>query len=128
MITVVHGNHENPQKRVHVDCRCTTDGEVLITVRDEGQGFDGRALPDPTDKANLLLTHGRGLRFMRALMDEVGFEDNGRIVRMRKRLRRISEVGAGRGNGSVLKVLAGRQTEGDRKLARDRSCTESYAR
>jgi serine/threonine-protein kinase RsbW len=90
---VVHGNHENPQKRVHVDCRCTTDGEVLITVRDEGEGFDGRALPDPTDKANLLLTHGRGLHFMQALMDEVGFEDNGRIVRMRKRLRRISEVG-----------------------------------
>jgi len=81
---VVHGNQENPQKRVHVNCRCTIDGEVFTTVRDEGQGFDCRTLADPTDRANLLLTHGRGLRFMQTFMDEVGFEDNGRIVRMRK--------------------------------------------
>ena len=37
---VVHGNHENVQKRVHVNCRGSIDGEVSITVRDEGQGFD----------------------------------------------------------------------------------------
>jgi serine/threonine-protein kinase RsbW len=84
---VVHGNHEIPQKRVHVDCRCNLEGEVSITVSDEGQGFDRRSLPDPTDPANLLLTHGRGLRLMQALMDEVCFEENGRIVRMRKLLR-----------------------------------------
>lgn len=84
---VIHGNHENPEKRVYVNCRCTIDGVVLITVRDEGQGFDSRTLPDPTDAANLLLTHGRGLRLMQALMDEVGFEESGRIVRMRKLLR-----------------------------------------
>ena len=124
---VVHGNHENPQKRVDVNCRCTIDGEVLITVCDEGQGFDGRTLPDPTDKANLLLTHGRGLRFMQALMDEVVFEDNGRIVRMRKWLRRSSDIGAARGNGRGPQVL-GRQPEGNRKFVRDRSCTESHAR
>jgi hypothetical protein len=73
-------------------------------------GVNSRTLPDPTDKANLLLTHGRGLRFMQALMDDVGFEDNGRIVRMRKWLRCISDVGAARGNGRVPQVLGGRQT------------------
>lgn len=107
---VVHGNRENPQKRVHVTCRCTIDGEVFITVRVEGQGFDSCTLPDPTDKANLMLTHARGIRFMQALMDEVGFEDNGRIVRMREWLRRISDVGAARGNGRSPQVLGGRQT------------------
>lgn len=124
---VVHGNQENPEKRVHVNCRCTIDGEVLITVRDEGPGFDSRTLPDPTDRANLLLTHGRGLRLMQALMDEVGSEDNGRIVGMRKRLRRISDAGAARRNGSAPQVFGGRQTEGDRKLVSDRSCAESHA-
>ena len=88
---VVHGNHENPQKRVYVNCRCSMDGEVSITVRDEGQGFDCRTLPDPTDDANLLLTHGRGFLLMQALMDEVGFQENGTIVRMRKWLRRPIE-------------------------------------
>lgn len=124
---VVHGNQENPEKRVHVNCRCTIDGEVLITVRDEGPGFDSRTLPDPTDKANLLLTHGRGLRLMQALMDEVGFEDNGRIVGMQKRLGRISDDGAAHGNGSAPQVFGGRQREGDRKLVSDRSCAESHA-
>ena len=125
---VVHGNHEDPQKRVDVNCRCTIDGDVLITVRDEGQGFDSRTLPDPTDNANLLLTHGRGLHFMQALMDKVVFEDHGRIVRMRKWPRRSSDVFAARGHGRVLQVLGGRQMEGDRELVRDRSCTESHAR
>jgi len=84
---VIHGNHENQEKQVHVACRCSMDGEVLITVRDEGQGFDSRAVPDPTEVQRLLLTHGRGLHLMRALMDEVSFEENGTVVRMRKRMK-----------------------------------------
>jgi serine/threonine-protein kinase RsbW len=59
----------------------------LITVRDEGQGFDSRAVPDPTEAQRLLLPHGRGLHLMRALMDEVSFEENGTVVRMRKQMR-----------------------------------------
>ncbi len=84
---VIHGNHEIPEKRVHVECSCSLEGEVLITVRDEGEGFDSNNLPDPTDPANLLLSHGRGVRLMQTLMDEVRFEENGTIVRMRKLLR-----------------------------------------
>jgi serine/threonine-protein kinase RsbW len=84
---VIHGNHENQEKQVHVACRCSMDGEVLITVRDEGQGFDSRAVPDPTEAQRLLLPHGRGLHLMRALMDEVSFEENGTVVRMRKQMK-----------------------------------------
>src|SRR5579872_57892 len=32
---VIHGNRENPHKRVHVTCRCSLDGEVAFTIRDE---------------------------------------------------------------------------------------------
>jgi len=84
---VIHGNHKNPQKRVHVTCHCTTDGELSLTIRDEGQGFDPFAIPNPTDRRNILLSHGRGILLMQALMDEVTFEENGTVVRMRKRLR-----------------------------------------
>src|SRR5271165_4307829 len=86
---VIHGNHESPDKAVVVICRCAMDGEVSITVCDEGEGFNSRSLPDPTDPKRLLLTHGRGIRgiyLMRAFMDEVCFEEGGRVVRMRKRL------------------------------------------
>jgi serine/threonine-protein kinase RsbW len=45
---VIHGNGENSCKRIYVDCRCYMDGEVSITVRDEGRGFDSSAVLDPT--------------------------------------------------------------------------------
>jgi len=81
---VVHGNAEAAEKRVYVSCRCTMDGEVLITIRDEGHGFEVDAVPDPTTSENLLSTHGRGIHLMKALMDEVSFEEGGRVVHMRK--------------------------------------------
>lgn len=82
---VVHGNHENPKKRVFVTSRCKENGEVSITIRDEGQGFDSRAVADPTAPENVLSSHGRGIYLMRSLMDEVSFEQNGTVVKMRKR-------------------------------------------
>lgn len=81
---VIHGNGDNSSKRVYVTCRCYMDGEVSITVRDEGKGFDSSTVPDPTFRENLLFTHGRGIYLMKALMDEVFFEENGAVVRMRK--------------------------------------------
>jgi serine/threonine-protein kinase RsbW len=82
---IVHGNQQDPCKRVYVNCRCTTDGEVSITVEDEGHGFENDAVPDPTSPENLLRTHGRGIYLIRTLMDEVDFEQGGSVVRMRKR-------------------------------------------
>lgn len=81
---IVHGNEEDPSKRVYVKCRCTTDGEVLITVEDEGRGFESGGVPDPTSPGNLLWTHGRGIHLMRVSMDEVSFENDGSVVHMRK--------------------------------------------
>jgi serine/threonine-protein kinase RsbW len=82
---VIHGNGENSGKRVYVDCRCYMDGEVSITVRDEGRGFDWSAIPNPTLRENLLLTCGRGIYLMKTLMDEITFEESGAVVMMRKK-------------------------------------------
>ena len=82
---MIHGNRENPVKMVHIAARCSMNGEVSITVQDEGEGFDDAALPDPTDPQRRLLTHGRGSYLMRALMDEVSFEQNGTFVRLKKK-------------------------------------------
>ena len=81
---VIHGNGENSYKRVYVDCRCYMDGEVSITVRDEGQGFNSEEVANPTTPENLLFTHGRGIYLMKRLMDEVSFEHGGSAARMRK--------------------------------------------
>jgi serine/threonine-protein kinase RsbW len=82
---VIHGNHEDPYKRVDVTCRCNSDGHVLITIRDEGLGFKSDAVPDPTSPENRLSTHGRGIYLMRMLMDEVSFVKGSSVVRMRKK-------------------------------------------
>jgi serine/threonine-protein kinase RsbW len=79
---IVHGNQEDPSKLVCVTCRCTTDGEVSLTVQDEGQGFDASALVDPTTPENRLLPHGRGIYLMKTLMDDVCFEQGGAVVYM----------------------------------------------
>ena len=81
---VVHGNHEDPHKHVYVVCRCTPEEEVSIVVRDEGTGFDSTVLPNPTAAEQLESTHGRGIYLMKALMDEVRFEEGGVVVHMRK--------------------------------------------
>lgn len=59
--SVIHGNRENSSKHVYVECRCYADGEVSITVLDEGQGFDTNAVPDPTTPERRLSEHGRGI-------------------------------------------------------------------
>ena len=82
---IVHGNQEDPHKHVYVACRCTADGEVSITVQDEGQGFDSNAVPDPTAPENRLVKHGRGMYLMKTLMDELRFEQGGAVVYMRKK-------------------------------------------
>lgn len=58
---------------------------VTYVVRDEGDGFDPAALPDPTDAANLERTTGRGLFLIRTFMDEVRHADGGRTLTMVKR-------------------------------------------
>jgi serine/threonine-protein kinase RsbW len=96
---IIHGNHENPGK--HVRCRCEPS-EISIAVKDEGRGFDVDTIADPTAPENHGSIHGRGIFLMKALMDEVRFEDGGVVVHMRKgagqaagndRQRRLAEVG-----------------------------------
>ena len=80
---IIHGNHENPGKHVHVRFRCNPD-EVSIAVKDEGQGFDINTITDPTGPENIGSVHGRGIYLMKAVMDEVRFEQGGVVVHMRK--------------------------------------------
>jgi serine/threonine-protein kinase RsbW len=81
---IIHGNHENSGKHVHVRCRCEPT-EISIAVKDEGREFDIEKIADPTAPENQGSIHGRGIYLMRALMDEVRFEEDGVVVHMRKK-------------------------------------------
>jgi serine/threonine-protein kinase RsbW len=82
---VVHGNHEDAGKKVHVRCDCGGDLGVSLVVRDEGVGFDPAAVPDPLAPENVDAEHGRGILLMRQFMDEIHYEHGGREVHMRKK-------------------------------------------
>lgn len=85
---IVHGNRLDARKFVHVRCRCKVGEGISLTVSDQGQGFDARAIPDPVAVENLEADHGRGIHLMRLAMDEVSFEQRGSEVHMTKRLAR----------------------------------------
>lgn len=80
---VVHGCGNDPSQIVHCRIECD-DSSIAITVRDPGPGFDVASLPDPTSEENLASEHGRGIFLLRSLMDEVCFEEGGRLLQMRK--------------------------------------------
>ena len=85
---VIHGNRQDPAKKVDVRCFCQPDRGMLLVVEDEGAGFDPKEVPDPTQAERLFETHGRGLFLIRRTMDHVRFSRSGRRVTMVKRLRR----------------------------------------
>ncbi len=82
---VTHGNHEQVTKHVKISCRFEPMRCVSIVVKDEGEGFDPRAVPDPTRPGNLESEHGRGIFLMRTAMDEVRYANGGSEVHLVKK-------------------------------------------
>lgn len=76
------------QRMIHVRVAINRD-EAVITIRDEGPGFDPTQLPDPTAPGYLERPCGRGVLLMRSFADEVVFNDVGNEVTLRKRSRRV---------------------------------------
>ncbi len=67
---VYHGNQYDPGKRAAV--RMELDGlKMVVTITDQGAGFDLSNVPNPLAEENLLKATGRGIFLIRAFMDEL---------------------------------------------------------
>jgi serine/threonine-protein kinase RsbW len=73
MNAIVHGNKENANKKVKIYID-HDEKSLKIIVIDEGDGFDIKRLPNPTDVDNILDLHGRGVFIARALVDEFFYQ------------------------------------------------------
>jgi serine/threonine-protein kinase RsbW len=85
---IKHGNRQDPGKKVEIDLQ-VDDGELVISVADEGNGFDPKRVADPLSPENLLKPDGRGIFYMGKFMDgvEYRFRDGGGTeVTLRKRI------------------------------------------
>jgi serine/threonine-protein kinase RsbW len=81
---ICHGNCRDPAKKVQVVFD-VDDSRTIITITDQGPGFDPKIVPDPTTDENLEKPNGRGIMLMRAYMDEIRYNAQGNQVRIVKR-------------------------------------------
>jgi serine/threonine-protein kinase RsbW len=92
---VIHGNREDPGKKVEIYGACEGEEKLLLVVTDEGQGFDPAAIPDPTTAEQIFSSHGRGLFLINQLMCTPEFRLGGRQVVLRKSVGRAKKSEAG---------------------------------
>ncbi|MFO7620741.1 MAG: ATP-binding protein [Bacteroidales bacterium] len=78
---ITHGNKINPEKLVDVEIKYEKN-KILITVTDEGPGFDPESVPDPTKPENIEELSGRGVFLMSKLADKIDFNKKGNSVTM----------------------------------------------
>ena len=95
-----HGNRCDVDKTVTVEV-WRRHADLRVVVTDEGEGFEPKALPDPTSPEFLEQEGGRGVFLMRALSDEIRYLDEGRRVEMRYECARIPTVERPRGKRSA---------------------------
>ena len=80
---VEHGNRRDASKKVDVSAEISVE-RVLLSVRDEGEGFDESATPNPTLDQNLEIPTGRGLLLIRSFMTNVWLGSGGAKIFMEK--------------------------------------------
>lgn len=78
---IIHGNKSDNNKNVFLSLS-TEDNLISFEVKDEGEGFDYNTLPDPTSPENIDKPGGRGIFLMKALSDELSFDEEGKTVKL----------------------------------------------
>ena len=88
---ITHGNQNDPAKHIFVEFAAENSHgtfELVIRVRDQGEGFDPALVADPLAPENLLKSSGRGIFLIRSFMDDVQLSsvpEGGMEIRMTKR-------------------------------------------
>jgi len=81
---IIHGNKKNEDLDVEVEFSTIEDHkDIVLTVKDQGEGFDFLNIPDPTAPENIEKINGRGVFLMEKLSDEIAFEGNGSVVKLK---------------------------------------------
>jgi len=73
------------KRKVFIETKLT-EHQFYCSIRDEGEGFDWRSLPDPSNPENLLKEHGRGIFITSHSFDEVKFNEKGNQVILTKNI------------------------------------------
>lgn len=77
--SILHGNQNNPNKKVLLLYKIAQE-KIVISVVDEGNGYEYKNLPNPLTDKNLLKESGRGVYIIKNYMDEVHFNKKGNRI------------------------------------------------
>ena len=69
---IKHANKNDKNKKVIITAE-KINNQLIVVVKDEGNGFDPSVIPDPTAPENLMKDSGRGLYLMKYYMDDVKY-------------------------------------------------------
>ena len=78
-----HGNRCDPEKTVLVEMS-SDDEKAIITITDQGEGFDPAKVPDPRREDLLEVPGGRGVLLIGEIMSEVKYNEQGNQITMIK--------------------------------------------
>ncbi len=67
---IIHANKQDSKKTVTVQADYKDD-RIIVSIIDQGEGFDPDEIDNPTDPENLLKQNGRGVFLVKNLIDEV---------------------------------------------------------
>lgn len=70
--SIVHGNKSDREKLLQIKV-IVDENSFKIIFKDEGTGFNPRAVPDPTKPENILKDNGRGIHIMRTFLDDLTY-------------------------------------------------------
>lgn len=71
--SIIHGNKQIETKCVQLEI-WVSDLDIIISVKDEGMGFDPQAVEDPRDEKNLLKLGGRGVFIIKELATSIMYQ------------------------------------------------------
>ena len=87
----LHGHRGLPAKTPLTVRFTVNTAEVMISIADQGAGFNPKSIPDPTLDENLELPSGRGLMLIRAYMNGGVHHENGGSMMVMKYLKDAGE-------------------------------------
>ena len=80
--SIIHGNKNDPLKQVIIKISLK-ENELIIKIKDEGDGFNFLLLEDPTKSENIRKEDGRGLFIIKSFTDSIQFKKKGCIIKFK---------------------------------------------
>ena len=81
-----HAHHYDKELPIMVSYTLDKN-KIEIEIKDRGEGFDFKKVPDPTEDNNLMKEGGRGIFLIHKLMDKVIYNKKGNKVKITKFLK-----------------------------------------